>query len=98
SRLQRIAVEGANSVATSLIIFGFSCLSADTSSTHRLRPCVAATISPAVGCWASSWTATVGRLLLIRVHVLPLSIDAHTANSLPRYTPSGVDRSSSETR
>ena len=31
-----------------------SCLSPETSQAHRLRPCVAATISPLVGCCATS--------------------------------------------
>ncbi len=45
---------------------------------------MAATISPAVGWMANSWTATVGRLLLIFVQYPPRLIDANTANSVPQ--------------
>ena len=46
-----------------------------TSTTHTLRPWVAITISVAVVGCATSWTATVGRLLLIFAHVSPRSGD-----------------------
>src|SRR5438445_12203086 len=47
-----------------------------TSTIQMLRPCVATAISPAVGWIATSWIATVGRLLLILVQYAPRSRDA----------------------
>src|SRR5262245_53365026 len=65
-------------------VSGFTWRSAEMSSTHRLRPCVATTISPAVGWIATSWIATVGRLLLIFVQVAPRFVEAKQANSVPQ--------------
>src|SRR5438876_6092861 len=70
------------------------CRSGATSRIHRLRPCVAATTSPAVGWKANSWTATVGRLLLILVHDRPRLIDAKAANSVPHRSRFGLEMSS----
>jgi len=71
---ERIAVTGLYSVACALSVSAFICRRGVTSNTHRLRPCVAATISPVVGCCDNSWIATVGRLLLSFVHTPPRSL------------------------
>src|SRR5207249_369969 len=78
------AVAGRNSTALACSASALTCRSAVTSRIQMLRPCVAAISSPRAGCWANSWTATVGRLLLIFVHDAPRLIDAQTANSVPR--------------
>src|SRR6516162_6568527 len=80
----RVTVFGLYSAALPLTFAGVICRRALTSRIQMLRPCVAATISPAFGWTAISWTATVGRLLLIRVHEAPRSIEAYTENSVPR--------------
>src|SRR5215470_16223194 len=80
----RTAVCGWNRCVLASSVDGLICRNALTSRTHRLRPCVAATISPAVGWTAISWIATVGRLLLIFAHDSPRLIEAQAANSVPR--------------
>src|SRR5207244_12348184 len=83
---QRTVVFGLYSTAFFCIASVVICRSAVTSRIHRLRPCVAATISPAVGWTAISCTATVGRLLFNFVHEPPRSRLTKTANSVPAYS------------
>src|SRR5947199_7558979 len=93
-----MALLGLRKCALSSIVSWVIWRRAAMSRTQRLRPCVAATTSPAVGWIANSWTATVGRLLLIRVHEAPRLVDAYTENSVPRYSKLELNVSSRNTR
>src|SRR5437867_11754377 len=93
-----MAVFGLYRWAFFVTVSAFICRKADTSRIHKLRPCVAATISPAVGCTAISCTATVGKLLLILVHDSPRLSDTNTLNSVPQYKRSGFSTSSRRQR
>src|SRR5438445_10202214 len=73
---QRTTAFGSYRYAGSASALAVICRSALMSETHRLRPCVAITTSPAVGWIANSWTATVGRLLLIFVQRTPRLVEA----------------------
>src|SRR3954471_6784305 len=92
----RVSVFGLYRVGFSLTASLAICRRAVTSRIHRLRPWVAATISPAVGWIATSWTATVGRPLspLILVQAPPRSSETYRANSVPQYSRFGLVRSS----
>src|SRR5437762_1928638 len=72
-----VAGAGVNRWALAVSTSGLTCRNADTSRIHKLRPCVAATISPAVG-----WMALV--------HFRPPSRVTHKApSSVPTQSTSG---------
>src|SRR5450830_1022907 len=77
------AVCGSNRCASAASTVGVSCCNGVMSAIHRLRPCVAAISSWSRGWICRSYTGTVGRPLMKRVQVAPLSMDAYTATDDP---------------
>src|SRR5947208_797048 len=92
------ATAGANNAAFAFTTADVIWRSGAASNTQMLRPWVATTMSPVVGCCAISWTATVGRLLFALVQLAPRFADTQMPNSVPVYRKSLLWMSSRQTR